>query len=883
MLIKNKTGLMLCLLSAVLLAYSFFFADNLAYRRLYSVSHRNIHFDSASADKALLGIKEFPETYSGDQTVKELTLAFRMKPADLFYDNVFQTAPGEQGVRMELYSETGRRGNLFLYISSEDGSLSEYLLRGRVKTGRWYSVALKIHKNKRISVSVNGLPVLNRREGTIDYKISDIAIGTGCSKSRNFQGEIRDFSIEYTFYRRVAGIAAGVFILKLLSFLFFCYMFFVTAAGQSTSRNDGNLFLRMGLFRTLLVSASVSYLIYYLFYYFSALIWASRSGIPQSDLVSTARYSAPDGIESFVLYPALLAGIFLTAGLDKAAVLFKRKFFSFAALVVLSVCSCAYFAGIGFHPPGALVHQNPVTVSVFVLSVLAAAFLLWRVNSKHPVLAGFLAAALCLPVCFIATAPVAAGDYSYIIAPALRLLHGFRLPEIFFQYDLLLSLLAAGLMKLNIPVNFLQVAGQAGIYAFFIGIFLFSQQVFKDKKLPVFLLFALIIARHYALHEEPVSILQATPLRLDLWLVILACVYFKGIYNITVGAALGLLLLFHRNFGTIYLVVYLQFVSILFAIDLTRAIRENTFTLSALKKICLKHLHRNKTNLSVIMLFIFAGGLLFNGLVPRSAVMYQSLGLGFLRVAGRSFFWYIPVLLSLSAAVLLARRRELPENYFNAGLFLVLLAVGNSLYFLGRSHEFNIMTSSGIYIFLLFFFFDLIGRILPDTGGPFRRNVKRLIVSFLPVVFLALTAFYYSSFSVAKIIGQFRNLTEGRFVYPLPVRVDIETVKEATGNSRKVYFLSSNDTYYYYYGGYTPQGYFCPYPTWTIKKDLISYLQGLLNNGYYLVVDFTSSIEIMQSVEDILPKLRFSKTVKKDNLLFIFGGESSLVEEIVHK
>ena len=83
MMIKNKTGLMLCLLSAVLLAYSFFFADNLAYRRLYSVSHRNIHFDSASADKALSGIKEFPETYSGDQTVKELTLAFRMKPADL--------------------------------------------------------------------------------------------------------------------------------------------------------------------------------------------------------------------------------------------------------------------------------------------------------------------------------------------------------------------------------------------------------------------------------------------------------------------------------------------------------------------------------------------------------------------------------------------------------------------------------------------------------------------------------------------------------------------------------------------------------------------------------------------------------------------------------
>jgi len=220
--------------------------------------------------------------------------------------------------------------------------------------------------------------------------------------------------------------------------------------------------------------------------------------------------------------------------------------------------------------------------------------------------------------------------------------------------------------------------------------------------------------------------------------------------------------------------------------------------------------------------------------------------------------------LSLFAAVLLARRRELPENYFNAGFFLVLLAAGNSLYFLGRSHEFNIMTLSGIYIFLLFFFFDLIGRILPDTGGPLRPNVKRLIAKFLPVVFLALTAFYYSSFSVTKITGQFRNLTEARFVYPLPVRVDIETVREATANSRNVYFLSGKDTYYYYSGGYTPQGYFCPYPTWTIKKELIVFLQKLLDDGYYLVVDRTLP------VDELLPGLKFNGEKTEKGIQFLW-------------
>ena len=78
---------------------------------------------------------------------------------------------------------------------------------------------------------------------------------------------------------------------------------------------------------------------------------------------------------------------------------------------------------------------------------------------------------------------------------------------------------------------------------------------------------ALVIVRLLAVYDDPSMILQATPLRLDLWLILLMVVYFKGAYHWATGLVIGLFLFFTRTFGIYYLASYLELVSVLFLVD----------------------------------------------------------------------------------------------------------------------------------------------------------------------------------------------------------------------------------------------------------------------------------------------------------------------------
>lgn len=73
-----------------------------------------------------------------------------------------------------------------------------------------------------------------------------------------------------------------------------------------------------------------------------------------------------------------------------------------------------------------------------------------------------------------------------------------------------------------------------------------------------------------------------------------------------------------------------------------------------------------------------------------------------------------------------------------------------------------------------------------------------------------------------------------------------------TGSSSKVYFVGGPDFEFYYFGGYSPVGYCNLFSTWIFTKDLTRFLQGLLDNGYYLFYDST--------MKYLLPSLQFNNT-----------------------
>lgn len=90
----------------------------------------------------------------------------------------------------------------------------------------------------------------------------------------------------------------------------------------------------------------------------------------------------------------------------------------------------------------------------------------------------------------------------------------------------------------------------------------------------------------------------------------------------------------------------------------------------------------------------------------------------------------------------------------------------------------------------------------------------------------------------------------------------VAEVKTVTDNSPKVYFVTDDDFLLNYYGGYAPVGYYTPLFAWKSRTEFNTFLQELVDNGYYLVTD-------EDLVRTVLPYIRVShnKKIKGNHLV----------------
>ena len=471
-----------------------------------------------------------------------------------------------------------------------------------------------------------------------------------------------------------------------------------------------------------------------------------------------------------------------------------------------------------------------------------------------------MAAVLLIPVCFISTSPIEWYDYAYILAPALRLFHGAGVSEIYFQYDLLLSLIGLAWMKLKLDLNAVQIVGQCAYYLLLLGAFVFSRRWLLDKRLPVLLLIALVLVRIYAGPGEAIHSFQVTPLRLDLWLILLMLVYFKGPYHWGAGLFCGLMLLLHNDFGIIYSAAYIQLLLTLCVIDAAiipgKVIKTATTALSGFFK-------KNYRNLALILACTLAHYLLFRNANVPNDFNYIRIGFDFIKIAAHSFYWYVVVASGLAFVLLFRLRNKISGNYLAGGFCLIYLTIGNSLYFFGRSHENNIINISAILLLLFFMLIDIAHRFIGNASDEQTKPlIRRNFAMIAALVFIASVTIWYGDSITGKVTTQAHNAANGQFIYPSEVSEQdmlntIADVKAVTGGNPKVYFVGDNDFLLDYYGGYVPVGYYSPVYAWISRHEFNKFLQGLVNQGYYVVID-------NGLVNDVLPYVKFQnyKTIE---------------------
>lgn len=542
-----------------------------------------------------------------------------------------------------------------------------------------------------------------------------------------------------------------------------------------------------------------------------------------------------DGVEIYALYILMFINIAVAvsvAGLmGKCIGTWKLRI----AYAFCSAFSLFYCQTIGFIPPMNSLQDGSffmvLSVMVVVFSIVAV---LYYLQQRSNTWATAAVALLLAPVCFIATQPISWRDYTYIFAPSLRLLNGVAIRDIYFQYDLLPSLLAATWMKLGLALNTFQVLGQAAYFATILGVFLFSRKLFHKKELAVFLVTALVLGRIYASPWDAVCCFQVTPLRLDLWLPLLVVVYLRGPYHWSSGLVSGILLLLLKTFGIIYSLAYLQLLITLWAISYFdgRSSQSLGQSLRDYGKRCW-------LSVAIIILFGGASNFLFrNSEYGNYASYYQKIGFGFIQITSNSFYWYVPTLLSMVLILLFRVRKEISPTYLASGILLTYCAIGNSIYFFGRSHEHNILNIAIVLLFLLFFTLDLIALYLHVCSG--KTLLRQHGVICVAITLIALIVVFYSHNIAGKAVTQIQNAENSQLIYPVDfdlssLRGYIKVIRTVTGNSNRVYFVDRSDFALYYYGGYAPVGYCNPFDTWVFTKDLNRFLQSLLDNDYYLV------------------------------------------------
>ena len=562
------------------------------------------------------------------------------------------------------------------------------------------------------------------------------------------------------------------------------------------------------------------------FFHFAERIWALREDVAIGDITPWSQWAMADrdGAEPQVL----LLLVLVLAVLTVLGMQLLKRVPGWLREVVMALCLVAAALFALAVPPRAPMpdidrvwwHVLEAEAGIF----LAASMACWAVRRRafYSVLAVFL-----LPVCLLPVVSQRYDDLSCVLAPALRLRLGFSPANVYFQYDYLLSLLAVGWHRLGGDPYAFSVCTQISFYLLLAGCFLLARRIFEHPRLAGLLLVALCAVRVYGIMPDANIVPQVTPLRIDLWIVLLAPALVFGLRHWSVGLAAGLVYFFGRSFGIFYLGSYALAVSADFLAR--RAAAKERLPLWRDISACVR---QTAPALMFIGAGLLAARLVFGALVSDAVVTYRRLGLGMMRISPTSFYWWIAPMLAAVGWLAFSVRGRIPEKRAAASLFAVALAIGNSIYFFGRSHEHNLLNTSAPLLLCLFLGIDLASVTWHEGPGWVRWTLYAA-----PWLILALIAFSYSGRLVEKARIQAAVATRRQ---PLASADDPGPIVcgeiAAVAKDSRVFVYGAYDYWFYERCGYVPQGYVQPLLLQPMRAKVVQQANQLLEGGYKIVV-----------------------------------------------
>jgi hypothetical protein len=617
----------------------------------------------------------------------------------------------------------------------------------------------------------------------------------------------------------------------------------VRESGDGDVSKPPTNFLAHPLTQLAVVTLTLTGMLRQLFFHLAQRIWAMQADIPLEAITPWTRWAMQDrdGIEPQVL----LLLIVLLCVLTVLGMQLLKHAPPSPRIVVMTFClmsSVVFAIAVPVFAPMRQMDRiwwHVLEAEAGILLAVLVARWAARKRGFHIVLAVAL-----VPVCFLAVILPSRSDLACILAPALKLRLGFSPAQVYMQYDYLFALLAVGWHRIGgDPFAFTRVT-QGSFYLLLVTSFLLARRMFQEQRFAGMLLVALCAVRVYGIIPDANFFPQVAPLRVDLWILLLAPALVFGLRHWSVGLAAGLIYFFARSFGMLYLGSYALALSADFLVR----------RLDAQERIPLwRDIAAYARPLIPGLVFVGAGVLatrwVFGASVSDALLMYRWLRLGMMRISPFSFYWWMAPALAATGWLVFSLRDVIGKRRTGVCFFLLALAIGNSIYFFGRSHEHNLLNISASLLFCVFLGMDL--AIVAWQAGPFW---VRWSVHAAPWLTLAIIGFFYSGRLVERIHTQFDSAL-GQAL-PDQGKAGPIVCQEIAGVAKdsRVFVYDLADYWFYEQCGYVPPGYIQPLFLQALRVNLIGQLDQLLNAGYKIVAPKTHADGF--DFSDVQPSLK---------------------------
>lgn len=133
----------------------------------------------------------FGDIKNSDNSYIRLKFRFRAENTE-GNPNLFQTAPFNKGMRLEI---SGSTATILIPDLAERGGLRGLTLTTALKTGQWYELEVEALNRAFVRALLDARPIFNYAGPGISMDTSQILVGGGFDSSRAFRGQVQNISV----------------------------------------------------------------------------------------------------------------------------------------------------------------------------------------------------------------------------------------------------------------------------------------------------------------------------------------------------------------------------------------------------------------------------------------------------------------------------------------------------------------------------------------------------------------------------------------------------------------------------------------------------------------------------------------------------------------